>query len=398
MENKSNVNESIMAVNGLRYKMQKPLSTTLVNTHKKQYSQSNSYKPGQTIVFDINSTGAVDPQVSYLKFTLSGHDQAFNFGFGTCLNLFSDVRLQSKNGTELDRIQKLNQWAYFYLRNIESKEKLEHQQTSLGYNENFVTGVTYTFMVPLEYISCFFKPHQDGQKIPPQLMSGCRLEIQLENAARATVAGAGLAVTDYTISQCQLILKEHVLNDNTLKMLNSEAQNGLEYVYSRVFTASESSANTSFTTQIKKAVSQATHIITQITDPTNENKADADSFRSVVPGFNFSKFQYRLGSNYFPHSVVDNIAESSILSMSSLNQWRKDSQSVANTVSYLVNDFHVSQQLKSDHNISSSGLAVNNSSVIALEYEGTNNNKTYHSFLIYTCLARCFLNQTTVKI
>ena len=127
MENKSNVNDSIMAVNGLRYKMQKPLSTTLVKTHKKQYSQANTYKPGQTIVFDVNATGAVDPAVSYLKFTVSGHDAEFNFGGGSCINLFSDLRLQSKNGTELDRIQKLNQWSYFYLRNVESKEKVVMQ-------------------------------------------------------------------------------------------------------------------------------------------------------------------------------------------------------------------------------------------------------------------------------
>ena len=54
--------------------------------------------------------------------------------------------------------------------------------------------------------------------------------------------------------------------------------------------------------------------------------------------------------------------------------------------------------VQTDHAISSSGLSVNNSSTIALEFEGSTNNKIYYSFLVYTGLARVFLSQVTTKI
>ena len=65
----------------------------------------------------------------------------------------------------------------------------------------------------------------------------------------------------------------------------------------------------------------------------------------------------------------------------------------------MVDTFNVSVPLKSDHEISSSGLAINNSATLALEYESSDgSNKVFFTFLVYTALARVFLQQTTTKI
>ena len=67
----SSANSLVLATNGLRYVMPKPLSTTLVRTFKKNYAQRQTYSETDTIVFDLNVTGQVDPEVSYLTFKLS---------------------------------------------------------------------------------------------------------------------------------------------------------------------------------------------------------------------------------------------------------------------------------------------------------------------------------------
>ena len=63
----NSANAMVLAVNGLKFSMPKPLSTTLVRTFKRQYSQRQSYSASDTIVFDLNVTGQVDPEISYFK-------------------------------------------------------------------------------------------------------------------------------------------------------------------------------------------------------------------------------------------------------------------------------------------------------------------------------------------
>jgi hypothetical protein len=69
---------------------------------------------------------------------------------------------------------------------------------------------------------------------------------------------------------------------------------------------------------------------------------------------------------------------------------------------WLTGFSHLSVPLKTDHAISSSGLAVNNSATIALEMtydkNGAQPNVVYYTFLTYTALARVFLNQVSAKI
>ena len=402
MEAKSDSNSSnslVLASNGLRYQMPKPLSTTLVRTFKKQYSQRQSYSPADTVVLDLNVTGQVDPEVSYLFLKVTA-DQSFRFGQNGVLSLIRDIRISSKNGVELDRIQSFNAFAQLYLSQMVDSDKINKDGKLAGVNTTFAASTAHNFCIPLAWISGLFRPHVKGQKIPSHMLSGARIEIQLESVARGlTTSSGGTNPTTYSLEVPTLVLMEHTVNDNTLKVLTEEsANNGLEYVYDRVFTSIETSANAIVNTQIKKAVSQATSVITTVHDPTNQSLVTAFSFDSIDAsgGTVFSKFQYRLGSNYFPHQVCDNEEESYRVVESIYD---RGSAISANTYpNYLSKFFSVGVPLKTEHSISSSGLAVNNSATIALEFEGSSVNKIYYTFLIYTALARCFLSQTTVKI
>jgi hypothetical protein len=399
MDNKSsNANAMVLQTNGLRYVMPKPLSTSLVRTFKKQYSQRQTYGPAETIVFDFNVSGQVDPEVSYLTFKLSS-DQAFAFADGSVGNIIREIRIQSKNGVELDRIQNFNAWNYIRINTMEDGDELAFKGLLTGHQiANFVAAGAQ-FVLPCSHLSGLFRPHVKGQKIPSHMLSGARIEITLENVNRALIGNGN---TTYTVEKPTFNLMEHTLNDNTLKVLTEEsANNGLEYVYDRVFTSIETTNNNTLHTQIKKAVSQATCVVTTVHLANAQSQQNADSFATTPPANGvFEKYQYRIASNYFPQLAVDNVAEAYMVSQSAFNPERvKGWNSNNGVVNYNSDQFHVSVPLKSDHEISSSGLAINNSATLALEYESSDaQNKIYYTFLVYTALARCFLNQVTVKI
>jgi len=399
MDSKNNANDAILQTNGLRYVMPKPLSTSLNRTYKKQYAQRQTYSNGETIVFDLNVSGQVDPQVSYLTFKLSS-DQDFSFGDGSVGNIIREIRIQSKNGVELDRIQNFNQYNYIRINTQEDGDELQFKSAIIGHNlQAPIPGAGQQFILPCSHLSGLFRPHIKGQKIPSHMLSGARVELQLENVNRALIGGNGN--TSYTVEKPTFNLMEHQLNDNTLKVLSEESSNnGLEYTYDRVFCSIETTNNNILHTQIKKAVSQATSVTTSVHLASAQNQLNADSFATFGAGNHFGKYQYRIASNYYPQVAVDNLQEAYMVSQSAMNPERvKGWNSNNGYVNYVNDQFHVSVPLKSDHEISSSGLAINNSATLALEYESTdNNNKIFYTFMTYTALARIFLSQVTVKI
>ena len=81
---------ALMSTNGLLYKMPQPLSVCVNRTFKKEYSQRQSYKAGETIAFDVNSGSSyVDPASCMLIFKVEftcaddGGDAANRVSFGS---------------------------------------------------------------------------------------------------------------------------------------------------------------------------------------------------------------------------------------------------------------------------------------------------------------------------
>jgi hypothetical protein len=403
-DQKSNANAAVLAVNGMRYSMPKPLSTTLIRTSKRQYSQRQEYEANDTIVFDLNISGQVDPELSYLTFKLAPLTSSCQLPSHGACSVIRDVRVQSKNGVELDRIQSYNAWSNVYVSNYIDVQEFATNSGILAGALQVVPTAGRQIVIPMSWISGLFRPHVKGQKIPSHLLSGARIELALESFTRALKKdGVNPDPTGYKIERPTIVFMEHTLNDNTLKVLTEEsANNGLEYVYDRVFTSIETTNATVLHTQIKKAVSQACSIITSIHDPADQNDVTKDSFISITPAGKFNKFQYRLASNYFPFQPVDDLTEAFKISKGTFP--KLVGGTAANSYgNYVIpqagtSTFIVAVPLQTDHSISSSGLAVNNSATVALEYEGDNSNKIYYTFLVYTALARTFLNQVSVKI
>lgn len=388
----------LMAVNEMFYKMPAPLSVSVVTTQKKQYASRNLYTAGQTVVFDIQCNAAVDPEKSYIKFDIKNTGLTFLWGSGSALNVIREVRITSKNGAELDRISNFNMYARYHMKNCVAQEELEQYGDLWGYAGTINAGNQESYVIPLKLISGLFRPH-GHVKLPPSLLSGSRIELVLEDASNACF-GAGAA---YEMINPEIQLQEHQLSDNALKVLTEEAaNNGLELTYDRIFVASESNGtNSQFNTLIKKAVSQATKIAVVPVPTVNINNALADSFVSIVGGVEFSKYQFRLASSYFPNQEVNNIKEAYCISSQVCDMHK--TRPAVKYVDYIGagGDFSLASQIKSDDEISSSGMAINNSASLAVNIETNPVSivaKTHFIFLTYTALARCFISQISVKI
>ena len=402
MTSETSANSAILQLNGLRYKTPQALSTTLFRTHKKSYSQRQSYQALETIVFDINTSAFVDCEKSYLKFKIQATGADAGTGaIGSIMNIFRDIRISSKNGQELDRIQSLNEYSVYRTSYELDVDQLIANQPLTGLaggNANVTTAAPVEFIVPLTWLAGFFNPHVKGQKLPPHIWSGCRVELALESHTRAFISAG--ACTGYTITSPELVMMEHMPNDSTMKTVTESSQTGLEWTYSRVFTSLESSSNLTVTTDIKKAVSQATNVFCAIHPTASQNLLTADSFLSIANASATSEYQFRLGSMYLPNAPVVGLKESYLMTKQAFKEGEHlKGVATASYPNYSTGGLYaIGIPLQSDNSISSSGLAVNNSATISMSYTGDTNDKSYHLFLVYTALARGFLNSVSVKI
>jgi hypothetical protein len=404
MDSKQNNQENrLLAINELHYVMPAPLSVSVQTTNKKQYSTRNEYLPSQTVVFDLNCNAAVDCEKSFITFKITcDAGTSVSFGSGSGLNVIREVRIMSKSGSELDRISNFNHWARHYMRNCVSQDEIEMYDQLWGFNLStpaIALNQTQNFVFPLKFLSGLFRPH-GGVKLPPQLLSGARIELVLESSDVACISPVGPQST-YKMLNPEISFAEHSLSDNVLKIISENAaNNGLELTYDRVFIASESNGTTSqFNTQLKKAVSQCTSLIVEPKLTNLLNAPNFDSFNSIT-GAEFRKYQFRVASSYFPNQEVDEIKEAYFYASKICDRHKLKSYITYPTYSGAF-DFHMASQIKSDDEITSSGLAINNSSSLAVNIEMdplSTNAKTYFMYMTYTALARCFISQVSVKI
>jgi len=334
----SSADSEILARNGLFYKMPQSLSTSVNRTFKKEFAQKQSYTPNQTMVFDLN-TGSdyIDPKSCMLSFNLAvvattaPHvDDDYDFGqnSGTAANLIREIRLISKNGTEIDRIQNANVLAKIltdYTFSEEGQKTLEMAgYLPVGGATFDATNVDRRFVIPMSLISGFFRPTVKGMKIPSGLSSGMRIEITLETAERAIrfETGGGTVVT-YTVSDPVIYMMSHSLNDPTqAALMKNSAETGLEYTFPSYFNTPESvGASATVNIQVKKAVSQATSVFAGLYDNNSAQVEAKDSFASVS-GSLLTNFQYRVGANYYPQQVVQDTTEAWYVSSGAFNKNR----------------------------------------------------------------------------
>ena len=432
-ENSVAENPEIQSKNGLLYVMPQSLSSSTNKTFIRQQSQRQSYKEGDTMVFDMN-TGAryVDPENCMLMFDIStdGDVQVksgvsakytpFKSDVGA-LALLEEIHIHAKSGVELDRIQEVNQYAYTRSKLRENGDYWTKWASLWGggfgpdgkQKKNGRCGSTpQRVVIPMKIISGLFDPTVKGMKLNPGIISGSRIEITLEEFGRAfSDHVGGQTGSTYTVENPIIVCMAHELSDNSQRVLNEESvENGLEYTYTRVFTTVEPTTQTSINIQVKKAVSRGIRAFAVAVDQASSVAQDSDqSFTAPSP---YTKYQYRVGSQFYPQQRIDTLAEGYWTTLNSYNKsplssWFSAAMSFDEYTQAIDIDngnlngpnFIMGAGFETDSRLNLTGVPINNSATLTLEATVTPGNPlNWYVFLEYSAVCRSFLTNVEIKI
>lgn len=410
-----------LLVNNLSFESPKALSLAVNRSYQKSFFQRSQYTGDRstTMICDLNSgTSFINCANSYLAVSIQLEGGAFtaaSFGSGSAMNIINEVRIRSRSGVELDRVQNANIWSLFDSVYNRSAQNLD----TIGALEGFSVGrdpmnsvldidaagngAIVKFLIPLGCMSPYFKPMQ-GQLLPPQLASGLRIELSLEDYRTALYQISG-GVTGYKITDCYLQLDSVELTDETQRTLNMDsAKDGLEWSYERIYTTitQQPSAQTSISAQVRKAVSQACLVYSLAIS--GADKVDITKDSLVAVPFNVTTFQYRLGSLYFPTQRIENAAdgsEATLIAYETFDKLRHTFRETSVTPATFKAKFGVlAASLERDQSLQFSGLAVNNSRTLELDatFATVAENLEVYTFLQYCSVARAFIDNTSVAV
>jgi hypothetical protein len=417
--------ESILDLNGLKYRIPQKLSSAVSRNYRKEYSIKGSHGPSDVITFDLN-TGAsyVSPDSAYLSFkfniettdpaNVAGAQYTWSGSMGAAA-LISEIRIVSKNGVECDRVQDAGLLATIWAKYNLSSDSSSMVDMAQGYGPNsypIVANGATTFTndldvcIPLKYICGFFRPTVEGMLIPAGLASGLRVEISLTNQLQVPMQGLTNAkpIVSYTVTQAELLLQQTQLNDPTASSLMSEsAANGLEYTFPSYYsTKLNYDAATTFSTQINKAVSQGIRAFVAFQDPLAAPAVEIlRNSMASQDAANLTAYQFRVGNAYMPQVVITRQTQKLAFAQDAMLGLHK--------VEYHPNqvDFDgfmtggeaiAATSLETNDRLNLSGLMLNNSSVLALEATLGPDPARGTLFLEFVAVARTSLNRTQLKI
>jgi len=425
MDNEKNETSDLL-VNNLIYVSPDPLSLAVQRNLCKNFFQRSTYEggTGSTARCDLNSGSYyIDPANSYLTFDIQLTGTApflANFGIGSAMNCLNQILLRTKSGVEIDRVERANIFSLYETINTESIQYLNTNGSVEGFQTNYLTGnsggyvyplntqTAKRFVLPLKRLSNFFNPVKAGQLLPAAIMSGLSIEIIFEDYRTAFLKapGAGGTCTGYTISNIALMLDSVTLTDDCQKTLNSiSSQSGLELTYARSYCSINEVNTTQVSCQVRKAVSNACYAMAVILNPAHIQDITQDSFASMP--FTVSRYQTRLGSLYFPQQPVIATGsepsvdiEAFIDSKACFNKYHDNHQEGATSFySFALNAGTICVNLQRDQNLLVSGAPVNNSRVLEMDLNFISAlNRSIYVFMVYNCVSRAYLDNTSVGL
>lgn len=209
------------------------------------------------------------------------------------------------------------------------KDRTGTEQGTAAVGEN-------VFCIPLYLLSPFFGY---GRLMPAMLMSGLRVEIEWAKkekamtlfapnvntstavnslAYEAAVKDALNTVTGYTITRPTFVLSSCQLSDSIQRGLNEvSATNGLEIVYTdmertQIYSAS---ATDTYHLEVRKSCSRALTAIARVQCETANLRKDLVDSNAGEQNFPYVRYQWQLGSLYFPHQAVKAESKTTPLTM-----------------------------------------------------------------------------------
>ena len=214
--------------------------------------------------------------------------------------------------------------------------------------------------------------------MPPQLASGLHIEFVFEQVGTVfSTNNLSLDTPTYDITNLHFLLDQVDLSDEAQKAIAVEsAETGLEWVTPRVYSLQTSLAGgvTTANVQIRKAVTQATRAWTVVQNPFEAKDVVNDSVASLDQPF-YVKWQYNLGSLYFPNQeVVDDNpstpASSMVEALYAFDKTKDGSLGCHVTANKFANGSAIyAMTANRDDDLFLSGLNINNSRALQFKFE-----------------------------
>ena len=413
----------ILGLNQLSYKLRPDLSVCVSKTIQKQFAQTQSQAPRDTLTFILNTGSAfLDLKDSFLSLditntsTTPGAETAW-FGHygGSACNVIERLVISSRSGQVLERIDRPNLLAAIKLQYTQSRDYSRNGPASAAGMANAAEDLdwpkasTIRFCIPLSMISPMVCSYD--ALIPAQLASGMRFEFLLAsgNDAMASSSVVEGQTFNYSITNASLNVQSFLLSDVVLRSLNSmAAESGLEVVCSSMYCAAGERTTDTLNLELGKASSRALMCIYAETNKVRANASLSPMARASLDTTNYvSELQFRVGSLYFPNTSIrgDNARLSSPeLYTQALQAFNSYKQQVPYVSEIMFRDGAAvfAQTLERSSVLELSGIPLSNSRVLALNARfGGSAQVTAKSsvfYLNYVTLIRVFASNVTVEI
>jgi hypothetical protein len=452
---------SIISLNNLKYEMPKNSACVTQRQHVRNYFDKNTYGGTETAVCFVNSGSSfIDGCNSFFRFNLqvdinnpTSSDVLIGFAFGdvnnrtkeghlidgTAANLIRTISMYSRSGTELERIRRLNLLKYYndaytctksnYLtsRTVQGGQMFKVHTATL----ESTTSFNIPFCIPMREISGLWRGPDDGTLLPSQLVSGLKVQIELENRNNAFMtylsvnAGADWVADEVTavtwvhsIRDAAIVSDNVTLADVVLRQLNeSSAKNGLEYYYSTWDTRTADISSTNFhSIESRKAVSRALQAMLILQEPSTAlEDVKKDSFASLPLLGLLDQYQSRVGSLWFPNQPVSDTREAFVNALWANDKYKYggDNQIVsieeyegkAVDITSGVADITrppvgmLGVTFERSNLLDISGIPMNNARTLTQNVHLLTSPSGLHmtQFLKYVRLARCFVNNIILR-
>lgn len=428
--------QSLLNWNDLSYTVSRVNSLVSMRNVKEYHATQQEYKSGGGVdlIFNVQTGSQYincrnSMVVFDLTFTSTGPATKTHFGIGSAYNVFREITVSTRSGTEIDRYQSANVHRAHWDRLHESKEWFQSVGKLMGYtfketttgitNESdtpqsltFTTaypttakGTTVRYMIPLSKLAPVFA---SDKMMHSQLASGMRIEIKLDRAANACVTDVADTNISYTITEPKLLIDSHLLTDGASDALESiSGKSGLEYAWSAVYTESDAGTSNRFNVEVNRAVGRAMGVFAISRLVANINKSNVDSLASevITVGGNgeVRSFQVRLGSLYFPNKEIRNPRE---LYFNALYAAHKFESGHTHPTQLTYDEFEAQglaqmhATMETNSLLKYSGSAVNNSRSISLAVEFNSGiastGRQIDCFLTYMAVVRSYMNNSVV--
>lgn len=303
-----------MYENKMVYEQDRYFGVTNSAYHMKQYADQRTYDGGREIYTSFNTGEAfLDPQRSWINMKINpraSDNKAVadaTFGSGSALNIFSEVLINSRGGSEISRTQEAHVYNHYravaehdnnWFSNVGPLVGFPTYDSKGSPDTAAVISSAVSVKIPLCMISEFFNTNK---LIPPAISSGLRIRLYTNPIGIAFAAGTALA--NYQILEFEWHLRVvNVMDGYRRKVSEIAASEGLFFNYNETYQDRTASDQTQFNLRVDRATEMATHftIVPRLT----ANLSDATTDSLSTSGFDYSQFSYKVGVIQMPQSPL----------------------------------------------------------------------------------------------